>query len=123
MREGSRDWASLSEGALWGVVRYFRRSCAQAGMFTRVPLSPPTAVRPPHRTENEACYVWKNASVKQPSVRSLPFTTKRFFVVVKKKKNFCGSNRACALALNFYTATMVTRTRPKVTLFAHYLSC
>ena len=26
-------------------------------------------VRPPHRTENEACCVWKSAAVKQPSVR------------------------------------------------------
>jgi len=43
-----------------------------------VPLPPPTALRPPHRTENEACCVLKNAVVKQPSVRSLPFKTERF---------------------------------------------
>jgi hypothetical protein len=41
-------------------------------------------VRPPHRTENEACCVWKNAAVKQPSVRSLSFKTKRFIAAVKK---------------------------------------
>jgi len=35
-------------------------------------------VRPPHRTENEACCVWKSAAVKQPSVRSLPFKTECF---------------------------------------------
>ena len=28
-----------------------------------VPLPPPTAVRPPHRTQNEACCVLKNAAV------------------------------------------------------------
>jgi len=50
-------------------------------MFFRVPLPPPTAVRPPHRTENEACCVLKNAAVKQPSVRSLPFKTERFIPV------------------------------------------
>ena len=54
------------------AVRLFCRSCAQAGMFFRVPLPPPTAVRPPHRTENEACCVYLNAAVKQPSVRSRP---------------------------------------------------
>ena len=59
------------------AVRLFCRSCAQAGMFFRVPLPPPTAVRPPHRTENEACCVYLNAAVKQPSVRSLPFKTER----------------------------------------------
>jgi len=64
--------------ALAWNVRLFCRSCAQAGMFFRVPLPPPTAVRPPHRTENEACCVWKNAAVKQTSVRSLPFKTERF---------------------------------------------
>ena len=51
------------------AVRLFCRSCAQACMFFRVPLPPPTAVWPPHHTENEACCVWKNA-VKQPSVGS-----------------------------------------------------
>ena len=59
------------------AVRVFRRPCAQADMFFRVPLPPPAAVRPLHRTENEACCVWKNAAVKQPSVRSLPFKTER----------------------------------------------
>jgi hypothetical protein len=29
-------------------------------------LPPPKAVRTPHRTENEACCVWKNAAVKTP---------------------------------------------------------
>jgi hypothetical protein len=58
------------------AVRLFCRLCAQAGMFFRVPL-------PPHRTEKEACCVWKNAAVKQPSVRSLPFKTKRFIAAVK----------------------------------------
>ena len=50
----------------------------------RVPLPPPTAVRPPHRTENEACCVWKNAAVEQSSVSSFPFKTKRFIPAVKK---------------------------------------
>jgi len=50
---------------------------AQAGMFFHVPLPPPTAVRSPHRTENEACCVWKNAAVKELSVRLLLFKTKR----------------------------------------------
>jgi hypothetical protein len=66
------------------AVRLFCRSWAQAGMFFHVPLPPPTAVRPPHRPENEACCVWKNAAVKQPSVRSLPFKTMRFIAAVKK---------------------------------------
>jgi hypothetical protein len=65
------------------AVRLFCRSCAQ-GMFFRVPLPPPTAVRPPHRTENEACCVWKNAAVKQPSVDSLAFKTERFIPALKK---------------------------------------
>jgi len=47
-------------------------------------IVPPTAVRPPHRPENEACCIWKNAAVKQPSVRSLPIKTKRFIATVKK---------------------------------------
>jgi len=55
-----------------------------ASMFLRVPLPPPTAVRPPHRPENEARCVWKNAAVKQPSVRSLPFKTERFTATVTK---------------------------------------
>ena len=59
------------------AVRLFCRSCARAGTFCRVALPPPTAVRPPHRTENEACCVYLNAAVKQPSVRSLPFKTER----------------------------------------------
>jgi len=59
------------------AVRLCCRSCVQAGMFFRVPLPPPTAVRPPHRTGNEACYVSLNAAVKHPSVRSLPFKTER----------------------------------------------
>jgi hypothetical protein len=54
-------------------------------MFFRVPLPPPTAERPPHRPENEACCVWKNVAVKEPSVHSLPFKTKRFLAAVKKK--------------------------------------
>jgi len=92
------------------AVRLFRRSYAQAGMFTRVPLPPPTAVRPPHRTENEACCVWRNAAVKQPSVRWLPFKTKRFIAAVKKR---CGSNRSCALALRLRPAWQ----RPACTRF------
>jgi hypothetical protein len=56
-------------------------------------------VRPPHHPENEACCVWKNAAVKQPSVRSLPFKTKLLNAAVKRKKNRFGSNRSCALAL------------------------
>ena len=39
------------------AVKFLCRYCAQAGMFFRVPL-------PPHRPENEACCVWKNAAVK-----------------------------------------------------------
>jgi len=65
------------------AVRLFCRSCAQAGMFLRVPLPLPTAVRPPHRTENEACCVWKNAAVKQPPVSSLAFKAERFIPAVK----------------------------------------
>jgi len=60
------------------AVRLFCRSCAQAGTFLCVPLPLPIAVRPPHRTANDACCVWKTAAVKQPSVRSLPFKTERF---------------------------------------------
>jgi len=48
------------------AVRLFCYSCAQAGTFFHVPLPPPTAMRPPHRTENEACCIWKNAAVKKP---------------------------------------------------------
>jgi len=60
------------------AVRLFCRSYAQAGMSFCVPLPPPTSVRPPHRTENEACCVWTTAAVTRPSVRSLPFKTERF---------------------------------------------
>lgn len=70
------------------AVRLFFRSFAQAGMFSCVPLPPATAVRPPHRTQNEACCVWKTAAVKQPSVRSLPFITERFISAVKKPLRF-----------------------------------
>ena len=59
------------------AVRLFCRSCAQAGMFFRVLLHPPTAARPPHLTENDARCVYLNAAVKQPSVRSFPFKTER----------------------------------------------
>jgi len=62
--------------------------------FTRVPLPPPTAVQPPHRTENEARCVWKNAAVKQPSVRTLPSKTERFIAAAAAAKN-----RSCALRL------------------------
>jgi len=60
------------------AVRLFRRSCSQTGMFFRVLLPPLTAVRPPHRTENEASCLLENAAVKQPPVRSVPFQTVRF---------------------------------------------
>ena len=56
-------------------------------MFIRVPLTPPTAERSPLCPEKEAYCVWQNAAVKQPSVRSLPFKSKRFTAAVKKKKN------------------------------------
>jgi len=65
------------------AVRFFCRSSAQAVKFFCVTMPPPTAVRPPHRTENEACCVWKNAAAKQPSVRSLPFKTEHFIPAVK----------------------------------------
>jgi len=64
-------WNGRQPVAMWLVWR----SCAQAGMFFRVPLPWPTAVQQPHRTENETYCVWKNAAVKQQSVRSLPFKT------------------------------------------------
>ena len=76
------------------ALRLFCRSCAQAGMFFRVPLPPPTAVRPPHRTENESRCVYLNAAVKQPSVRSLPFKTERSIPAAAAAKN-----RSCALGL------------------------
>jgi len=66
------------------AVLLFCRSCTQTGTFFGVPLPPPTAVRPPHRTENEACCVWKNAAVKQPSVRLRAFKTERFIPAMKK---------------------------------------
>jgi len=53
-------------------------------MLFRVPLPSPTSVRPPHRTENLKFCVWKNAAVKQQSVRSLPFKTKCFIPALKK---------------------------------------
>jgi len=59
------------------AVQLFCRSCAQAGLFIRVPLPPPTAVRPPHCSGNEECCVYLNAAVEQPSVRSVPFKTER----------------------------------------------
>ena len=66
-------------GEDWLVaVRLFCRSCAQAGMFCHVPLPPPTAVRPPHRTGKEACCIYLNTAVKQPSVCSLPFKNRKF---------------------------------------------
>ena len=70
------------------AVRLFYRPCAQACMFFRVPLLPTTAVRPPHRTENEACCVWKNPAVKQPSVGWLAFKTERFIPALKKTLRF-----------------------------------
>ena len=52
------------------AVRLFCRWCALAGMLYRVPLAPPTAVRPPHRPENEAYWVWKNVELKQTYARA-----------------------------------------------------
>jgi len=53
-------------------------------MLFHVTLPLPATVWPPHHPENEACCVWKNTAVKQLSVRSLPFKTKRFIAAVKK---------------------------------------
>jgi hypothetical protein len=80
------------------VLRLFCHSWAQAGMFFRVPLPPPSALRPPQHPENEACCVWKNAGVKQKSVFSLPFKTKHFIAAVTPTPRF-GFNRSSALAL------------------------
>jgi hypothetical protein len=60
-------------------------------------LPPTTAERPPHRPENEACCVWKNVAVKQPSMLSFLFKTTRFISAVKK--TLYGSNLFCVLAL------------------------
>jgi len=76
------------------AVRLFCHLCAQTGMFTRVPL--PTAVRPPHHMENEACCVYLNAAVKQPSMRLLPFKTERSIPAAAAAKN-----RSCVLALTY----------------------
>jgi len=65
------------------AVWLFCRSCAQAGKFFCDPLPLPTAVQPPHCTENEACCVCKNAAVKN----SLRWKTR------------CGSNCSRALVL------------------------
>ena len=103
------------------AVRLFFRSFAQAGMFSCVPLPPATAVRPPHRTQNEACCVWKTAAVKQPSVRSLPFITERFISAVKKPLRFeplvraspylCGTrNRPVFAAAGFQSVDLSTST-------------
>jgi hypothetical protein len=60
----------------------------QEGKFFRVALPPPTAERPPHRPENEASCVWKNAAMKEPPVLSLLFKTTRFIEAVKKMRRF-----------------------------------
>jgi len=49
-----------------------------------------------HHPGSEACCVWKNAAVKQLSVRSLPFKTKHFISAVKKN---AAVPTSCALAL------------------------
>ena len=60
LKSGSMTFALAWNGRRRPMaVRLFSPLCAQAGMFFRVPLPPPTAVRPPHRTENEACCVLK----------------------------------------------------------------
>jgi len=81
-------------------------------MFFRVPLPPPTAVRSPHCTENEARCVWKNAAVKQLSVRWFPFKTERFIPAaaaavspLRQKK------RSCALGIMRQKASIVPRER------------
>jgi hypothetical protein len=51
-------------------------------------LSPPIVERPPHRPENEACWDWKIAAMKEPPVRLLPFETKRFIELEKKTRPF-----------------------------------
>jgi hypothetical protein len=85
------------------AVRLFCRSCAQAVMFFRDLLPLSTAVRPPHRTENETCCVWKNAAVKQPSVRTLAYKAERFIPAVKKPLRFqplvCTSRKTACPAL------------------------
>jgi hypothetical protein len=77
----------------------------QAGMIFHVPLPLPTAVRPPHHTENEAHFVWKNTAVKQQSVRSLPFKTESFIAAVKKLLRWqllmCPSPKKSTLNLTF----------------------
>jgi len=65
----------------------------QVGMFFHVPLPSPTTVRSPHRTENEACCIWKNAAVKQPSLHLLLFKTKRF--ISGKNTAVVPTTRAC----------------------------
>ena len=63
--------------------------------------------RQPHRPENEARCVWKNA-VKQLSMRSLPLKTKHS--ISAAKNNLCGSNRSCALALKGNTCKYLANT-------------
>jgi hypothetical protein len=82
-------------------------------MFFRVPLPPPTAVRPPYRTENEGCCVWKNAMVKQPSFLPLPFKTKCFVPAVKTPLPFQSFVRTMPYslldALSMYTLSVLCR--------------
>jgi hypothetical protein len=67
-------------------------------------LPPPTAERPPHRPENEACCVWTNATMKEQPVCSLPFKTTRFIEAVKKTRRFKTLVRASPNSLDRVTS-------------------
>jgi len=58
------------------------RARKQACSFVSIATANRCAATAPHRTENEACCVWKNATVKQPPVSSLAFKTERFIPAV-----------------------------------------
>ena len=82
-------------------------------MFFWVPLPTPTAVRPQHCPENETCYVWKRAAVKQPSVHSLPLKLKRFIPAMKNPLRFQPLVRA--------RPSTISGKRPQV--FRHFSQC
>ena len=106
---------------LFGTAEKDWRACAQAGMFFCVALLPPSAVRPPrspNRTQYEARCVWKNAVVKQQSVRSLPSKNRSFHSCGR-----CGCNRSCALGLILEVPAVTTRAVPQGLTCKHSAFC
>jgi hypothetical protein len=71
-----------------GRAVFAARVRKQARSLCYIATTNPCAATAPHRTENKARCVWKNAAVEQRSKRTLPFKTERFIPAVKTPLRF-----------------------------------